>query len=103
MYIYKLKYKDKKTAITNLLKKEVYKEVTDLNNNIVLAYGDNIKAVVEIGLIVLKNETYDDNFKKTNEATYADGYHYDVISDNIIDFGKYEIKVNNQKHKFYGL
>jgi len=36
------------------------------------------------------------------EATYLDGHHYDVMSEQSISFGKAEIEVNNPKHEFAG-
>jgi len=87
MDIYKLKYTDKETAIADLLAKKVYVEVENLNKEITLAYGQGIHAIVEIGLIVLENGTYDDKFNVITEPVYADGYHFDVMSENKIDFG----------------
>jgi hypothetical protein len=100
MYISKLKYTDKETAIADLLAKQVYVEVENLNKEITLAYGQGIQAIVEIGLIVLENGTYDEKFNVITEPVYADGYHYDVMSENKIDFGSNEIQVNNPKHTF---
>ena len=100
MYIYKLKYTDKETAISDLLAKKVYVEVENLNKEITLAYGQGIQAVVEIGLIVLENGTYDEKFNVITEPVYADGYHFDVMSENKIDFGSNEIQVKTPKHIF---
>lgn len=100
MYISKLKYTDKETAIADLLAKKVYKEVKDLKDEVVLSYGNGIQAIVEIGLIVLENGTYDADFNEITKPVFADGYHYDVMSENKIDFGKNEIQVNNPKHTF---
>jgi hypothetical protein len=95
--IYKLKYTTKATAMKDLLKKGVYVE-TDKG----LAYGTGIHAVVEIGQIVLTNGTYDSDFKEVTAPVYADGYHFDVMSEQSISFGKAEIEVNNPKHEFAG-
>lgn len=102
MEIYKLNYKDKKTAIKDFLSKGIYVEVENLDKEITLAYGQGIQAVVEIGLIVLTNGTYDADFKEITAPVYADGFHYDVMSENKINFGKAEILVNNPKHTFAG-
>ena len=102
MYIYKLKYTDKETAIADLLAKKVYVEIENLNKEITLQYGQGIQAIVEIGLIVLTNGTYDANFNEITAPVYADGYHYDVMSENEIDFGIAEIQVSNPKHTFAG-
>ena len=95
MYTYKLKYTDKETAIADLIIKEVYKEVKDN-----LFYGDGIQAVVEIGLIVLENGVYDNEFNEITKPIYADGYHFDVMSENKINFGINEIQVKTPKHTF---
>jgi hypothetical protein len=95
--IYKLKYTTKETAMKDLIKKGVYVE-TDKG----LTYGTGIHAVVEIGQIVLTNGTYDSDFKEVTAPVYADGYHFDVMSEQSISFGKAEIEVNNPKHEFAG-
>jgi hypothetical protein len=77
MNIYKLKYTDKETAITDF----IAKDLIDAENN----YKEGIQAIVEIGLI-----------------EGVDGYHYDVMSIQDIYFGTNEIIVNNPKHNFAG-
>lgn len=77
MNIYKLKYTDKETALADFMTKGIYVEE--------LVYAEGIQAVVEIGLI---------------EA--VDGYHYDIMAIQDIDFGTNEIIVNNPKHNFAG-
>jgi hypothetical protein len=101
MNIYKLKYTNKETAMKDLLKKGVYVETT-FNEVTSLTYGTGIHAVVEIGQIVLTNGTYDADFKEVTAPVYADGYHFDVMSEQSISFGKAEIEVNNPKHEFAG-
>ena len=96
MNIYKLKYKNKETAMKDLLKKGVYVE-TDKG----LTYGTGIHAVVEIGQIVLTPAVIED-MQVITEATYLDGHHFDVMSEQSISFGKAEIEVNNPKHEFAG-
>jgi hypothetical protein len=87
--IYKLTYENKDTAVNDLLAKGVY-----INTDEGLAYGDGVQAVVEIGLIVL--DIVDD------EPIYADGYHYDVMAENVYDFGANLVKPKNPKHAFAG-
>lgn len=102
MYIYKLKYSDKETAIADLLAKGVYVEseqVTEQDTEQVLSYGQGIQAIVEIGLIVLTNGTYDADFKEITAPIYADGYHFDVMSEKEIEFTNV-IVVKNPKHTF---
>ena len=90
MRIYKLKYTDKETAITDLINKGVYIETNES-----LEYGTGIHSVVELGLIALVEGDLD------TEPIYADGYHYDIMSENEILFES-EIQVNNPKHNFAG-
>ena len=80
MNIYKLKYTDKETAIADFITKGIYVEIESE-----LMYADGIQAIVEIGLI-----------------EDVDGYHYDIMSIQDIDFGSNEIVVNNPKHNFAG-
>ena len=101
MNIAKLKYKNKETAMKDLLKKGVYVETT-FNEVTSLTYGTGIHAVVEIGQIVLENGTYDADFKEVTAPIYADGHHFDVMSEQSINFGIYAIEVNNPKHEFAG-
>ena len=100
--IYKLKYTDKETAIADLLAKGVYVETENLDKEITLAYGQGVHAIVEIGLIVLENGSYDSDFSEITAPVYADGYHYDVMSENEIDFGIAKVAPTNPKHKFAG-
>ena len=75
--IYKLKYTNKETAIADF----IAKDLIDSENN----YKEGIQAIVEIGLI-----------------EEVEGYHYDIMSIQDIDFGSNEIIVNNPKHNFAG-
>jgi hypothetical protein len=93
MNIYKLKYTDKETAITDL----ITKNVIDEDGN----YRQGIHAVVEIGEITLQNAGYDNEGNVIIEPVYADGYHYDVMSERDIIFEN-EIEVNNPRHTFAG-
>lgn len=84
MNISKLKYTDKETAIEDLIAKGVYIETEDG-----LVYGQGVQAVVEIGLITI-------------DEVVVDGYHYDVMSIDKIDFGSAEIFPVNCVHSFAG-
>ena len=77
MNVYKLKYNDKETAIADF----IAKDLIDAENN----YKERVQAIVEIGLI-----------------EEVDGYHYDIMAIQDIDFGSNEIVVNNPKHNFAG-
>ena len=98
MEIYKLNYTDKETAIADLLAKGVYVETEEG-----LIYGEGVQAIVEIGKIVLTNGTYDADFKEITAPIFADGYAYDVMSEQEIDFGINEIFPNNPVHGFAGV
>ena len=100
MNIYKLKYTDKETAIADLLAKKVYVEVENLDKEITLQYGQGIQAVVEIGLIMLTPPVMN-GMEVVTEPIYADGYHYDVMSENEIKFDN-SIEIKNPKHTFAG-
>ena len=93
MQIYKLQYKDKETALSDLIAKGVYNED--------LSFGQGIHAIVDIGLIVDKEATFDDEGNIITEPIYFYGYHYDIMSENIITFES-EIQVKNPKHNFAG-
>jgi hypothetical protein len=75
--------------MADLLSKGIY-----VNTKDVYTYGEGVQAVVEIGLIVL--EVIND------EPIYADGYHYDVMSNEVYDFGANLIEPKNPKHTFAG-
>ena len=96
--IYKLKYPNKEIAIADLIAKEVYQEIDGE-----MAYGNGIHAVVEVGLIIDKEATFDENGNMLTEPTYRDGYHFDIMAEKEIDFGENEIFPNNSKHTFAGL
>ena len=89
MNIYKLTYENKDTAVADLTAKGILIETEEGQ-----AYGDGVQAVVEIGLIVL--EIVDD------QPIYADGYHYDVMSNETYDFGANLVVPANPKHAFAG-
>ena len=93
MNIYKLKYTDKETAISDLITKDVINEEGE--------YINGTQAVVEIGLIVLQEGTYDEEWNGVTAPVYTDGYHYDIMTSDEIEFGN-AITPNNPKHTFAG-
>jgi hypothetical protein len=97
MNVYKLKYTDKETAIADLIAKGVYIETEEG-----LAYGEGVQAIVEIGQIIDKEPIFDADFNIIQEATFLDGYHYDVMVEIEIDFGVNETTPTNPKHTFAG-
>ena len=101
MNIYKLKYTNKQAALIDLKAKNVYVEQI-VDDQTELTYGEGIQAVVEIGLIVLTHGTYDNEGNEITAPVYADGYHYDVMCIQDIDFGSAKIEPTNPKHAFAG-
>ena len=98
MRICKLKYTDKETAIADLIAKGVFQEIEGE-----MLYVDGIDAVVDVGLIIDQEATFDENGNILTEPTYREGYHFDIMSEIEIDFGESEIFPNNPKHTFSGL
>ena len=98
MRIYKLRYTDKETGIADLISKGVYQETEDE-----MLYADGIDAVVEVGLIIDQEATFDEQGSMLTEPTYREGYHFDIMSEKEIDFGENEIFPNSPKHTFAGV
>ena len=97
MNIFKLTYPNKEAAIEDLISKGIY-----INTDEELSYGNGVAAVVEIGLIILEQGTYDEEGNVITEPIYADGYHYDVMSSELYDFGANLVEPKNPKHAFAG-
>ena len=95
--IYKLKYTNKETAIADLIAKGIYQEIEGE-----MLYADGIDAVVEVGLIIDQEATFDEQGNMLTEPTYREGYHYDIMTEIEIDFGENEIFPNSPKHTFAG-
>ena len=91
--IYKLKYTDKEAALLDFKNKGIY------NNN--LSFGLGIEAIVEIGTITFKAGIYSDEGVEIEEPIYLEGYHYDIMSNYVINFNDNEMIVNNPAHNFY--
>jgi hypothetical protein len=84
---YKLKYTNKEEALQDLKSKGV---IDDKSN-----YINGTESVVECGIITLVYAT------ETEEAIYKEGYHYDILTNDIIVFES-GIIVNNPKFTFAG-
>ena len=96
--IYKLKYTDRETAIADLILKGVYQEIDGE-----MIYADGIDAVVEVGLLIDQEATFDEQGNLLKEPTYRDGYHFDIMAEKEIDFGENETFPNHPKHSFAGI
>jgi len=99
--IYKLTYSDKAAAVADLYAKGILIEVEGIDGEKHEAYGSGVQAVVEIGLIMLTPPVME-GMEVVTEPIYADGYHYDVMSDNTYDFGSNLVEPKNPKHAFAG-
>jgi hypothetical protein len=99
--IYKLSYTDKEAAVADLYAKNILIEVEGPDGEMHEAYGQGVAAVVEIGLILLTPPVMEE-MEVIEEPIYADGYHYDVMSDNTYDFGANLVEPKNPKHAFAG-
>jgi hypothetical protein len=93
MNIYKLKYPNKETAISDLLAKGVYIED--------LSYGQGTHAIVELGLIVDVEGTYDDEGNEITPPTFIEGWHVDIMLSDDLDLSEFEVFPKNPKHKFF--
>ena len=89
MNIFKLSYTDKATAVADLEAKDILIPTEEG-----FTYGEGVQAVVELGIICL-DPTVD-------PPVYADGYHYDVMSTEMYDFGANLVEPKNPKHAFAG-
>ena len=98
MRICKLKYTDRETAIADLIAKGIYQEIEGE-----MIYADGIDAVVEVGLIIDQEATFDEQGNLLTEPTYREGYHFDIMTEKEIDFGDNEIFPNSPKHTFAGI
>ena len=98
--IYKLTYENKEQAVADLKAKGILVEV-EFNGEKHEAYGDGVQAVVEIGLIMIEPPVMD-GMDIVTPPVYADGYHYDVMSDELYDFGANLVEPKNPKHAFAG-
>jgi len=87
MNIYKLRFTDKETAIADLKSKGLLLEE---------GYGIGVHAIVDLGKIVINQPT------EEIEPIFADGYHYDIMCEQDVDFGENSLIVNNPKHGFLG-
>jgi hypothetical protein len=97
MNIYKLSYTDKDQAVADLVAKGILIETEEG-----LTYGNGVQAIVEIGKIMLEPPTYNEEGNEITAPVYADGYHYDVMSTEMYDFGANLVEPKNPKHAFAG-
>jgi len=97
MNIFKLTYTDKDQAVNDLVAKNIL-----IPQEEDYSYGEGVQAVVEIGTIILTYPTFDEEGNELTPVILADGYHYDVMSTEIYDFGANLVEPKNPKHAFAG-
>lgn len=101
MNIFKLSYINKDTAIADLKSKGILIDTEGIDGKTYEAYGQGVQAVVELGLIMLVPPVMD-GMEIVTPPVYADGYHYDVMSTEVYDFGANLVEPKNPKHAFAG-
>jgi hypothetical protein len=89
MNIFKLTYVDKDQAVNDLVSKNIL-----IPQEEDYSYGEGVQAVVELGIICLD--------PTAEPPVCADGYHYDIMSIEMYDFGANLIEPKNPKHAFAG-
>jgi hypothetical protein len=99
--IYKLTYSDKAAAVADLYAKGILIEVDGIDGEKHEAYGNGVAAVVEIGLILVTPPVME-GMEVIEEPIYAEGYHYDVMSSELYEFGANLVEPKNPKHAFAG-
>ena len=98
--IYKLTYENKEQALADLKAKGILVEV-EFNGEKHEAYGQGVQAVVELGLIMVTPPVME-GMDIVTPPVYADGYHYDVMSENTYDFCANLVEPKNPKHALAG-
>ena len=99
--IYKLTYENKDKALADLKAKGILVEVDGIDGEKHEAYGNGVQAIVELGLIMVTPPVMD-GMEIVTPPVYADGYHYDVMSENEYNFGSNLVEPKNPKHAFAG-
>lgn len=98
--IFKLTYENKELATADFKSKGILIDV-EFNGEKYEAYGEGVQAIVEIGKIMLTPPVID-GMEVITEPIYIYGYHYDIMANNIYDFGINLVEPKNPKHGFAG-
>ena len=101
MNIFKLTYPNKEAAVADLKAKNILIEVDGIDGQKHEAYGNGVQAVVNIGKIIVTPPVME-GMEIVTPPVYADGYHYDVMSSELYDFGANLVEPKNPKHAFAG-
>ena len=69
----------------------------------VIRFSENTAAVVNIGKVVKIPATYDADGNELTPPIYYDGWAYDIMSSDVLDFGLYEVfPADAAAHSFMG-
>ena len=97
MHIYKLVFDTEQQGKQVLIDNNVWEEVTE-EGVTSMRYINGTKGVVNIGKVIDTAKTTD-----PEHPVYYDGWAYDVISTDELDFGSFEVyPADNSAHQFYG-
>ncbi len=102
MYIYKTNFLTEAEGKQALITKGVWEEVTE-EGVTQMVYINGTRAVVNIGKIVKTPGTYGPDGHEITPPVYYDGWAYDVMSTEVIDFGANEVYPGDEAaHSFFG-
>ena len=102
MNIYKTVFDTEQQGKDILIQKGVWEEVTE-EGVTSMKYINGTKAVVNIGKVVEVPATYDPDGKEITPPVYYDGWAYDIMSTDELDFGDKEVyPAEKSAHQFYG-
>ena len=102
MDIYKTVFDNELQGKNYLIAQGVWEEVTE-DGVTSMQFINGTAAVVNIGKIVEFPATYDDEGNELTPAVYFDGWAYDIMSSDILDFGTYEVyPADKAAHSFLG-
>ena len=69
----------------------------------VIRFSENTASVVNIGKVVKIPATYDADGNELTPPIYYDGWAYDIMSSDTLDFGTYEVfPADESAHSFLG-
>ena len=102
MYIYKTNFNTEQEGKDALIAKEVWQEVTE-EGVTQMVYINGTRSVVNIGKIVETPGTYGPDGHEITPPVYYDGWAYDIMSEDVIDFGENEVYPGDSAaHSFFG-
>ena len=102
MNIYKTNFPTEQEGFDYLVSQGVWKEVTE-EGVTSMQYINGTKSVVGIGRIVDEPADIDAKGKVVAAAVYFDGWAYDILTEDTIDFGKFEVFPDEDSvHSFFG-